>query len=239
VSDAGEPAPGEDLEQIPEGYVIPDPSAWRPGSGGRKYDWPKIRSRYVEGFLDGERQIWPSLPEVAAHFGASPSMVRDKSAEEGWRERRSQYQAQVERERQALKATKLAKEADELDTSAVNVAKLGIGLVHARMLEIASSADTNRKRGERTGISSRELEELARAADLMHRIGLRGLGDPDVQRLEISGAIDISHELRRDDPDRLVAVLSVLHAAGLDLGVEGPDEEGARARYPAAIEAGG
>lgn len=235
----GEPAPeDESLEpEIPEGYLVP-PDSWSPGIGHYKYDWPTIRARYVEGYLDGEKQCWPTLTDVAEHFGANYQMVRERSGKEGWRERRAKWQAQMDAERQQLKAQRLAKEADELDTSALNVSKLGVGLVYARLQEIAQVANDARKRQERTGINSRELDELARAADLLHRIGLRALGDPDSQRLEISGSIDITHELRRDDPDRLAQVLSVLHAAGIDVGIEGADPEGGEPWRAAAIEVG-
>ena len=179
-----------------------------------RLDWPSAKARYVEGFLDGERQVYPTLEEVARWLGCAPGTVRMMSGREGWTEARRQWQQKVERERQNRRAKQLAAAADDLDKGALNVAELGIGLVRDRLAE----AEEDWKAGL-GHLPPRDLTALGQAADLFHRIGLRALGDPDTQRLEITGAngqpLDLASTLARDDPARLSGVLAVLHAAGV------------------------
>lgn len=206
------------------------------------YDWPSGRQRYVEGYLDGERQVWPTLNDIAEYLGASRARTGEVCAEEGWAEQRRAWQHRVETERQDRRAKQLAQEGDELDLTAVGAAKLGVGLVRIRLGEILKDQQVNPGR-----IRATELSALGQAADLFHRIGLRALGDPGTQRLEITGAngrpIDIAATLRRDDPERLVGVLAVLRAAGLegviDLESEEVDDDGEGLGGREALEPGG
>lgn len=207
-------------------------------------DWTAIKRRYVEGVNrnDADRTIdWPSLDKVAEHFGLGAQRVRERSAAEGWVEQRSRFQAQVERVRQQAKANALAQRAVRLDDRALQASELGIELCLSALGDIGRRAQAARAEtvGSGTpsgGIDAQEQQRLAYAVDLWHRIGLRALGDPEVTRLEISGPngrpVEIAQELRRDDPNRIVGVLSVLQAAGLG------DLFG-RAEEPAAHHRGG
>ena len=197
---------------------------WRPGQA--KYDWPTIKKRYVEGVYDTNNRVhtWPSLAEVAAHFGLGQNRIREKSADEGWVEQRRQWQAQVEATRQQARAAALAKNGVALDDKAIDTAKLGLQLCYARLGEIAEQAQRRRAEtagtGGQTGIDAQEQQRLAAAVDLWHKIGMRAIGDPEsLTRIELTGAggrpIEISQELTRDDPNRLTGVLAVLAQAGL------------------------
>lgn len=180
----------------------------------RIYDWPEIKRRYVEGVPHPDEGIteWPSLDAVAEHFEVGANRVREKAAKEGWRAQRTQWQASLEATRQQAKISKMSKEVENLDSSALDAAKLGIGLVKARLAVIA-------EKRELEGIDALEQQRLAAAVDLWHRVGLRAVGDPETHRLEITGAggapLEIATELRRDDADRLSGVLAVLQQAGV------------------------
>lgn len=222
----------------------------------RTYDWPAIRARYVEGVVDPDddthgRILWPSLKEVAEHFGAADQRVREKSAAEGWVEQRAKWQQQIERDRQEQRSKHLAKEAGDLDASALKAGKFGVTLVVARLAEIAEAQKARAglpavEKAYSTVIEARELEALGKAADLFHRIGLRAVGDPETQRMEITGAngqpLDLGSALRRDDPNRIAGVLSILAQAGiagiLDDEDEPLDVEGRELGDPPALEAG-
>lgn len=205
------------------GAAVKNP-AWRQGMA--RYDWPTIKRRYVEGVYDQQQRVhqWPSLAEVAAHFGIGQNRIREKSADEGWVEARRQWQAQVEATRQQARANALAKSGVQLDDKAVDTAKLGLQLCYARLGEIAEAAQRRRAEtagsGGQTGIDAQEQQRLAAAVDLWHKIGMRAIGDPEsLTRIELTGAggrpIEISQELTRDDPNRLTGVLAVLAQAGL------------------------
>lgn len=214
---AGEP--DDDPELDDDG----DPQAGLPYQQ-RRYDWIRIRARYVEGVNDGKGGIeWPSLDAVAAHFHASPNRVREKSAMEGWRAMRTQWQAKIDATRQAARANALAKRGLDLDNAGQQVAQFGLQLCSARLAEMGQAAQAARADAgpgaTRSGIDSGELTKLAAAADVFHKLGLRAIGDPELHRVELSGPngqpIEIAQELRRDDPSRIAGVLAVLQQAGL------------------------
>lgn len=192
-----------------------------------QHDWAAIRAYYVEGVKDDQTGMirWPSLAEAAEKHGASANRTRTRSATEGWAEKRRQYQAKVENTRQQARAAALAKHSLDLEGKALDVSKLGLQLVWARLTEIGQAAQARRSEnfgspGAGSGIDAQEQQRLAAAADLWQRIGLKALGETEVARVELTGAggapIEIAQELRRDDPDRLASVLSVLQRAGIE-----------------------
>lgn len=228
----GEPAP-------PEGYLT---AAFPPGQarkGRRIYDWPAIKRRYVEGvpLNDGSGLTeWPSLDAVAEHFGMPPQRIREKSSIEGWVGLRQKWQAQMEATRQQARANALAQAGTEVDKKALDASQLGLQLClavlgdRARAVQAQRTAN-NGQEGAHITMSALELSRLAQAVDLWHRIGLRAVGDPEVTRLEVTGAggrpIEITSELKRDDPQRLAGVLAVLTQAGLGDLFGGADPRGA------------
>lgn len=226
----------------------------------RDYDWEAIRRRYIEGVPDRDNgtTIWPSLDQVADHFGVVGTRVREKSGQQGWVQQRKQWQAQLELTRRNAKAAAMSKEATQLDGRALSAAQMGLQLCIARLTELGQAAQAARANnagspGAASVIDAGEQARLAQAVDLWHKVGLRAVGDPETQRLEITGAgggpIEIGAELRRDDPNRIVGVLAVLESAGLGelfggrpsvVDAEGADRARRRADgSQAAIEAGG
>jgi hypothetical protein len=196
-------------------------ATWRPQTV--RHDWPAIRARFVEGYTgdDGEH-VWPTLGAVADHFNAGVQGVRARSGREGWVAQRAEWQAQVEAERRRNKVTELAKAADKLDGRALNAAELGIQLCVTRLVEIGRAVETRRQSSGvdfGTAVEAREMQALAAATDLWHKIGLRAVGDVEALRLQLIGAngqpLDIGAELVRDNPERLGGVVAVLKAAGL------------------------
>lgn len=201
----------------------------------RRFDWPAIKARYVEGVKprDGDTFLWPTTQEVADHFGCSVHTLREKSSREGWLAQRSQWQAQVEAKRREARANALVAKAVNLDSKALSAAEAGIGLCMARLQEIGAAHQAARAAAGPGGASSGAIDaleqtRLAQAIDLWHKIGLRAVGEPEAQRIELTGAngapLEITAELRRDDPTRIATVLGVLQQAGLgELFGGGPD----------------
>lgn len=186
-----------------------------------EYDWAVPKKMYVEGIKLPDRHDWPTLDEVAERCGIPANRVREKSAAKGWRAERTQYQHQLETTRRQARAAAMVQEATNLDNNALKTAKVGLTLVHAKLVEIAQAAQAARAGGAGSGtvIDALEQTRLAQAADLWHKIGLRAVGDPETHRLEVTGAngapIEIAAELKRDDPERITSVLNILTIAGL------------------------
>lgn len=193
----------------------------------RTYDWPAIRMLYVEGEgqADGSPRLWPSLSAVAERFGVVPQRVRERSREEGWVDQRARFQAQLESIRQVERAKRLAEDGSKLEADVIRAARMGINLATARLQEIALAQQERTRTGAAARnngghLSAKELDALARTVDQFHRVGLRALGLAETTtRVEQTGAaggpIDLSLELRRDDPRRLVDVLGLLGGLGL------------------------
>jgi len=224
------PDPGDDEDEA-DGRYVPVPPT-RPAAGTEElrpdgkpkwadWDWDLPKRYYVEGVKTAETHEFPTLAQVAEKFGIPEGRVRDRSASKGWRAERTQYQHQIETTRRQARAAAMVQQATQLDNDALKTAKVGLMLVHAKLLEVAQAAQAARAGGAGSGatIDALEQQRLAAAADLWHKIGLRAVGDPETHRLEVTGAngapIEIAAELRRDDPERITNVLNILNIAGV------------------------
>lgn len=174
----------------------------------RRYDWPAIRARYVEGHPEGDRHVWPTLAEVAEHFNVSQYRVREVSASERWPQLRASQSAELEAERRRARTRVIATTAAELDAAAASTADLGMRLTLSELDEMASDPAGP--------IDTHRLLRLARAADRFFALGQRALGT----RLHDAGRVHapdpVGDALRRDDPERLAAVLAILAELDLD-----------------------
>ena len=50
------------------------------------------RQQYIKGYLDNNEHIFPTLNLVAKEFSLTLSTLRKKAANEGWYQKRKQYQ---------------------------------------------------------------------------------------------------------------------------------------------------
>lgn len=211
---------------------------------GYKYDWLEIRRNFIEGIGeegDDEREF-VNLVELSKRLDVPLQRIRERAADERWYEQREQYQLRIAKARQTKRVLELAGESVDFDSKSVELAKLGIGMVTARMAEIAREVkEAQIRRDEalklqaagfavdtedlKTVIDARELDTLSRAATQWQQLGHKAMGT-DITRMEIQhdiqASIDIdvevtsiSAELGRDDPERLAAFLQAAKRAGL------------------------
>jgi hypothetical protein len=209
---------------------------------GYKYDWHDIRTKFIEGFpIEGsDDREFNNLVELSEKVNVPLQRLRSRCADERWYEQREQYQVKLARSRQTKRILELSKESVDFDSSSLKVAKLGIGMVTARMSEIARDVQMQQVKREEaiklsqagydidpsvmeTVIDARELDMLSRAANQWQTLGQRALGT-DIQRHEITQDVSmdidvsitsVSAELGRDDPERLAAFLQAAKRAGL------------------------
>lgn len=222
----------------------PRPPANKTAVKGYKYDWYEIRRTFIEGIeQEGtEDRLFVNLVELSERLDVPLQRIRERAADERWYDQREQYQLRIAKARQTKRVLELAGESVDFDSKSLELAKLGIGMVTARMAEIAREVREAQVRREealklqasgfvvdpedlQTVIDARELDTLSRAATQWQQLGHKAMGT-DITRMEIqhdiSANIDvdvevtsISAELGRDDPERLAAFLQAAKRAGL------------------------
>lgn len=211
-----------------------------------RHDWRAIEDFFVEGELDDQgNRSWPTQRRVAELFEVSERLVRERIAAEDLSGRRAAFKANHEKILAGKRAADLAKEATELDASALRVAKVGLQLLNLRSGEILKAVADKRKAQQEAVASGEEYEDyglspidpkelaaLAAAGESYQRIGARALGEVETTRTELTGVggaplqvqshVSVRAELVRDDRSRMASVLTMLAAAGsLARGVEG------------------
>lgn len=223
---------------------------------GYKYDWEMAKTAFVEGLKDPnnpDERIFLNLRELSERLNYPVQMMRERSADERWYDQRQVYQMKLVKTRQTKRIAELAKESVDFDSKSLNVAKLGIAVITARMSEIARDVqEQSRKREEAlklaaagfvidpkdldTVVDARELDTISRAAIQFQQLGQKAMGT-DVQKIDMNQTIQaqidvdvevtsVSAELSRDDPERLAAFLAAAKRAGLlDTVTEEPDDE--------------
>lgn len=224
---------------------------------GYKYDWEAVKAAFVEGFKDPnnpDERLFVNLKDLSERMDVPIQSIRERSADERWYDQRQVYQMKLVKTRQAKRIAELSKESVDFDAKSLNVAKLGIAVITARMSEIARDVqDQSRKREETlklaaagfiidpkdldTVVDARELDTISRAAIQFQQLGQKAMGT-DIQKIdinhEIQGQIDIdvevtsvAAELGRDDPERLAAFLQAAKRAGLlDTVIRAQDDDG-------------
>lgn len=202
----------------------------------RRYPWQEIKQVFVEGrVLDTGERDWPSMTVIADLMGGlNPTRIREKAAREKWTDQRAAFQAHLQKVRQERRAAALSKDAVDLDSKALTVAKMGVQLVTVRVGEIVRAVQEKQQakaRGEDDddfglpAVDARELDTLARAAAAWHALGGKALGEVETTRTELTGVggepLQVRHsvkeELARDDPERLYAFAQALERAGIAL----------------------
>lgn len=222
----------------------------RHSSKNRKYNWPEIKAHYIEGVTGPDGVVyWPTLTETAKYFNANLSRVGEHSSMERWADQRIIAQRRINIAKRDERNKELAREAVEIDTSALNVGKVGLRLVLARLAHVARDMAKHSETREemqrlvemgaeidmkklRSPVYHLEMESLARAASTFHELTRKALGE-DIQKHEVSGpggspiGIDVHAELMRDDPTKLTQLLRGAAQIGLfkDLGINGDEEE--------------
>ena len=225
----------EELEQpYKAGAVV------RKSKKNKKHPWGKIEEFYVEGHenSDGSRSF-PSVSETARYWGIPRSRVGEHAAGGRWTEKRAVFQNRLTDQRQREVAKQLGKEAVDLDSRALNTAKLGLHITMGRLSEIGKDMTAHQaKRAEleelieqgmpvslldlRSPVNYREMEALGKAAMVFHEMGRTALGE-NVVRHEVSGVggepiqqvIDIRAEMGRDDPERMSKLIEAIIEARL------------------------
>ena len=209
-------------------------------------NWDDVRRDYVEGITDDkDNRTYPTLKMLALKYNVTETAVRKHSSESRWGVQREQWQQRMAEERYRDQRKKMLSDAGAFDMNTLRIAQLGTALITKRLIQISKinemvdetvdEAIQRKKAGMPTeptdfygAVHSRELLEIANAAQTFQAIGMRAMGT-DVNRIEVEShgggdvtinTVNIQNELTRDDPERLARLLQALRDAGLDQPVE-------------------
>ena len=209
---------------------------------GYKHDWSAARAMFIEGIEDPQNPDvvrHPTLKEVGEALGIPYQQVRAKAGKERWTDERATAQLALIQKRRKKRVSKLAEESVNFDDQSLAIAKLGQGLVAARMGEIAEElrirqqprqeALTRLANGDfvdpielRSAVWFKELADLSVAATKLQELGRHALGT-DVEQIaitlestvDVSQEITVRQEMGRTDPERLAKMLQIAERANL------------------------
>ncbi|QGJ92893.1 hypothetical protein PBI_CHIDIEBERE_1 [Gordonia phage Chidiebere] len=212
-------------------------------TGVVKYDWEPVKRDFVEGIPtpgseNDDDRVWPNLRELAEQHEIPYVRVRKRAANERWTVQRQQAQTQAAQERVKKRARRIETNALEFDDRSFNVAKLGMGMVTARLAEIGQEMNAKKSIREQaiqdlqqglpinktdlySAIRYGELDALANAATKFQELGHKALGTDSIN-VNVTGGgdtnvaiVSVTNELARDDDERLGEVFSAMAESGL------------------------
>lgn len=212
-------------------------------TGAVAYDWEPVKRDFVEGIPapgaeNDDDRIWPNLRELAEQHEIPYVRVRKRAANERWTVQRQQAQTLAAQERVKKRARRIETNSLEFDDRSYNVAKLGMGMVTARLAEIGQEMNAKKAIREQaiqdlqqglpvnkgdlySAIRYGELDALANAASKFQELGHKALGTDSIN-VNVTGGgdtnvaiVSVTNELARDDDERLGEVFSAMAESGL------------------------
>lgn len=177
--------------------------------------------------------VFPNIRNVARHFGAPEKPVQMRARDEDWYGLQRMYRAQLKQRAGNLRTRERLIDVDKIDRQALATAKMGLRMIRERMETMRQTVEVM-DGAVHPVIDSRELESLARSAQVWHALGRRALGFP----VEQTGVMKTQEALAlsemglapvagfEDDDDR--EVLELLGFVGRELEEGGLLTDGAR-----------
>lgn len=249
----GDDDPKNNSGSKPKARRAPKETTRRVNDGGmgakevvRKYDWNTAR----DIFMTSQPAI--NLKQLSLRTGIPYSYIRIRSSKERWMALRAQEQTNALKEKRKDFLRKMANEAISFDETSIDMAKLGQGIITARLVEIskliaASGNNSDILVAKLQGgqplnrndlfsyVNYKELVSLAQAAQMFQQIGRTALGSEvtdgtllNEDNTDLETVVSIGGELTKDDPARLASFVEALERAGiaaLDMTGGDADEE--------------
>lgn len=118
------------------------------------HDWQAIEKEYVEATSEASR---PSLEDLAAKYGCSPSYLREKASNGKWKEKADQFLKQISQVRREKKAVKLGTDQASWDTECLGVAQ-------SLLAELQHQAAV-------MALDAKDIDALTRSLERIHNLG--------------------------------------------------------------------
>lgn len=153
------------------------------------YPWDQLRTEYVEGWADDQGGVvFPSIAQLAAKYQVRDDHVRRRSGREHWLDKRALHQAELERRRREARSAEYLQLAENVDGSAIAVARNGLQLVQARVQEMMAVQGERLRQlgagqlpGASGAIDAMELTRLSLAGIRWHQLAMRAVGQEDAR----------------------------------------------------------
>lgn len=121
--------------------------------------------------------VFPRIRGVAHYFGVSEKIVEARARHEDWYALQRMWRAQLKQKAGHLRVQGRLIDVDKIDRRAFAIARMGLKMIHERMQMLSMTVEV--MDGEvRSTADAKELEGLARSAQVMHALGRRALGFP-------------------------------------------------------------
>lgn len=127
-----------------------------------KHNWQAIKAEYVEAPSEAVR---PTLEELAKKHDCSPSYLRERASSENWKAEAEKYLGSIAQTRQTKKVERVASEQADWDSRCMNLADLAMEHLSNHLYNALMGGEGNR------GLNSKELVELVKALDQLHKLG--------------------------------------------------------------------
>jgi hypothetical protein len=211
-----------------------------------KYPWDQLRKLYVEGWDDGHGGVhYPSVSELLERFLPTrlrEDHVRRRSGREHWLDKRALHQAELERARREARSAEYLQLAENVDGSAIAVARNGLQLVQARVQEMMAVQGERLRQlgagqlpGSAGAIDAMELTRLSLAGIRWHQLAMRAVGQEDARGglgAAAGDATDLAAMVVTERERNLAATVGARVREAIDVA----SQEGARAPGPPPAE---
>lgn len=132
------------------------------------YPWKSIEKYFVQGAPDKKGEMhYPTLHEITQHFGVSFTSARRRMIEEGWMQKREQWQFALHQKIQQESLLDYLEAAQKFDATCVESAQRALDEVLGFFLEAKATE---------TQLTQLDLDRLGRAAVNWQRVGRLALG---------------------------------------------------------------
>ena len=162
----------------------------------------KLRTQYVEGYMENDVRVFPTIDELIKKYDLPVKTAYKRSKEGNWQEQRNTFKSKYEAQRNAQRAKRKAQKADKFDDTAMTLAENILARI-GRKLTLAAQQD--RVTGE-DSITTPELRDIAETVLKAQRAGKLALGEAaDIKQVVADDVIPRSLTRIVDQLDQLAA----------------------------------
>lgn len=132
-----------------------------------------LKREFIEGHVIDGKRVFETLRELCKRHGCSYSTLSKVSNKEGWKDRRDKLQEKKDSALDERYVERQVKEADEVDTRTLAVAKRGLTIVEKHFDQ---AEEVYKTEGKLMAVA--RLESLSKSAEKFQRMAKLAMGLP-------------------------------------------------------------